>query len=356
MKNEGKKSFRDTIRRLFISLTRKRAKERIDAEFGVYLQKLIADGVPLSKEEMKNLRKEFFKVRGTEIQKEEAKKVGRRVTALALATVLGLGGTGIGAYIAGRSASEIPGITDGKEKIEIDMGEVEKDIEVEGIINDGGEESKRQIFIKGLRDGAINEEVEQNDEYKKQIAQAINSTKDPIEVLNIAKQMYIERYNKEEGKDYTIDDVKFYKTINKNIYVDQAENGDKILRVGKGNVESDRSFITIQVAGEKEVNVAHLYDGDSKTGKYAIVYSEGEQVEAAKENAASELGEVIHYGTTYSIALQEGGHNDSLLKEYKDRYIDSATKYAIEHQVKLEKDNQTNTNQNSKEDGFEPAE
>ena len=113
---------------IFVRITKGKADKRLNKEVKEFIKKKQKEyGGELSKEEKKELRHQYISGHRRKIIKEEAKKAKIKVAALGMASMLGI--VGVGGYTLGVHNSKILGITDGKEKIEVNMDEVEKNVE-----------------------------------------------------------------------------------------------------------------------------------------------------------------------------------------------------------------------------------
>lgn len=188
---------------IFVRITKGKAEKRLNKEIKEYMKKKQKEyGGELTPEEKKELRQQYISKRRSKIIQEEAKKARAKVVALGMISALGIGA--VGGYALGAHNSKILGITDGKEKIEVNMDEVEKDVEIQNLVNEEGKTSKHDIFVQGLKDQASTEEVEQNEESlteEEKTEKEINELKSKEDVLNYFKNMYIEEYEKATGDD-----------------------------------------------------------------------------------------------------------------------------------------------------------
>ena len=327
MSKKNKGNFRKVSEKIFMSMTRKKAKERINSEFNRYIKKEEKQaGEKLSEEEIKSLRKDFVNTRGKEIRREEARKARVKATAIAFAATLGVSG-----YALGTNNIKIPGITDGKEAIEVNMDEVNKDVEIENVLQEEKEdENKHAVFVKELQDAAINENVEEINILEKDVKQEINNLKTPQEVKDYIKEMYLEEYNKENAEKIGKENLELYKsTADIVFYEDKAQNGDEILRYCSENdaremgipIDGDYAKISATVTKESGVeNDCIAYHN----GKFVPVYSQYEEVLEDQETILAELGDVIFQGINMmsyvnkeNLSIKEEEHKE----EYKNKFI-----------------------------------
>lgn len=188
---------------IFVRITKGKAEKRLNKEVKEFIKKKQKEyGGELSKEEKKELRHQYISGHRRKIIKEEEKKAKIKVAALGMASMLGI--VGVGGYTLGVHNSKILGITDGKEKIEVNMDEVEKDVEIQNLVNEEGKTSQHDIFVQGLKDQASTEEVDQNEESlteEEKTEKEINELESKEDVLDYFKNMYIEEYEKATGDD-----------------------------------------------------------------------------------------------------------------------------------------------------------
>lgn len=355
-KNEG--NFRKISDKIFKRITRKKAKERINDEFKSYIKKEEKEiGEKLSKEETKSLRKDFFETRGRKIIEEEARKARGKATVLALVGFLGVGG--VGGYALGTHDSKIPGITDGRTAIEVDMNEVDKDVKIENVLQKENED-KHSVFVKELRDAALNEEIEYINELKQEVTQEIEQLETPTEVLNYVKQMYVDRYNSINEEQIGIENVNIHKYVTDIVfYEDKAQNGDEILRYctekdAKENgipIDGDLSKISVTVKTENGINRENVAYHD---GKFVTLYDKNEEVSADKETISCELGDILLQGIDRSTSMDEENTSREVKEIYKERLIQAVVDYRESRGETVKENNKTQIEQ-STQDGFEPS-
>lgn len=206
---------------IFVRITKGKAEKRLNKEIKEYMKKKQKEyGGELTQEEKKELRRQYISNRRSKIIKEEAKKARTKVMVLGIASALGIGA--VGGYALGAHNSKILGITDGKEKIEVNMDEVEKDVEIQNLVNEEGKTSKHDIFVQGLKDQASTEEVDQNEESlteEEKTEKEINELESKEDVLDYFKNMYIEEYEKATGDDkLTTEDIQIQTSSQSYVY------------------------------------------------------------------------------------------------------------------------------------------
>lgn len=353
-KNKG--NFRKISEKIFMSITRKKAKERINNEFEKYIKKEEKEtGEKLSEEEIKSLRKDFIATRGKEIKREEARKARVKATAIAFATTLGVGG--VSGYALGTHNSKIPGITDGRSAIEVDMNEVDKDVEIDNVFQQG-KEDKHAVFVKELQDAALNEEVEVDENLEKDVEQQIDGLETPTEVVDYVKQMYVEAYNSENEEKIETKDVELHKnTVNIVFYEDKAQNGDEILRYCTEkeaeemgiSIDGDLCKLSARVETENGIETENAAYHD---GKFVTVYGKNEEVLENKETTLSELGDVVLQGINRSVSMNEENTYVEVKEEYKKRFIQAVVDYKKSKGENVKENNKSQIEQ-STQDSFE---
>ena len=226
MENKSEENYKKLSEKIFIKITRKKAKQRINKEFKDFIKNRKET---LSKDEIKRLKKMFMQVKGKKIIEEEARKARKKTTILALIGALGIVGTG-GYTLGENEKSGISGIKEKNGEIQIDMNEVEKDINIKNIMNQS-ERNEHQVFVKELQEQSLNENLEYIEVLKKEVTQEIENLKTKEEVLSYTKQMYVDRYNGIHEEPIGVGNVTIRKnSYNKIFYEDHAKNGDIILR------------------------------------------------------------------------------------------------------------------------------
>ena len=348
-KNKG--NFTKLSEKIFKSVTRKKAKERINNEFKRHIKKEEKQiGEELSKEEIKSLRKDFIATRGKEIIEEEARKARGKATVLALVGVLGIGG--VGGYALGTHNSKILGITDGKETIERNMDEVDKNIIQEE------KEDKHAVFVKELQDAALDVTKEENDNIEKDVKQEIESLKTPTEVINYIKQMYVEKYNNENDKKIGTENLELYKNVEDLVfYEDQAQNGDEILRYCTEKeaeemgipIDGNLAKISARIENESGITKENVAYHD---GKFVTIYGKNEKVSEYKDNTLCELGEVVLQGIKRADSMDKEKTFIEVKEEYKNKLIQAVVDYRKSRGENV-KENNKNQIEQSTQDGFE---
>lgn len=357
-KNKG--NFGKITESIFMSITRKNAKERINNEFRRYIKKVENErGGKLTREETKELRRNFIATRGKKIKLQEAQKARLKATALALVAGLGVGGYALGAH-----NSQIPGITEGKNKIEVNMDDVEKDVNIENVVQKGKEEeNKRGLFVQGLQDSALNEDVEYINELRQETRQEIEKLKTSTQVLNYVKQMYVDRYNSTHEEQIGIENVTLHKNkLDRVFYEDKAQNGDEILRCCT-TVEAIQMEIPIDRDDLSEISVEIETENGVRTervayhnGRFVTLYDPDEEVLVDKETTLCELGNVVFQGIDTATAkeqMEQGNTSLEVEQKYEGRLIQAVVEYKKARGEPV-KESKTQTEQ-STQDGFEPG-
>lgn len=355
-KNEG--NFRKISDKIFKRITRKKAKERINDEFESYIKKEEKEiGEKLSKEETKSLRKDFFETRGRKIIEEEARKARGKATVLALVGFLGVGG--VGGYALGTHDSKIPGITDGRNAIEVDMNEVDKDVEIENVLQEE-KEDKHALFVKELQDSALNETIEENDNLEKEVKQKIESLETKEEVVDYVKQMYVDARNSKNEEQIGKEDVTLKKyTSDLVFYEDKAQNGDEILRYCTEAeaekmgipIDGDLSKISAEVKTDSGLEIENVAYHD---GKFVTLYSKNEEVLENKETILCELGNVVLQGIDRSVSMDEKDTSWNAKEDYKNKFIQAVVDYKKSKGEITAENNKIQAHQ-ATQDGFEPS-
>lgn len=343
-KNEGKLSNISTA--IFKKITRARAKERINEEFGKYIKKQEKmTGEIFSKEDKKELRREFFKTRGKRIIEEEAKKAKGRAKILAFAAVMGIGG--VKSYQLGAKNNKILGITEGEKTIEINMSEVEKDIEIENVGNQN-KEDKHQVFVKELQESALNGNVEEKNKMEEQITQEIQALKTREETLEYTKQIYVDKYNSTHEEKITTENVRLGKEKeNKVFYEDKAQNGDTILRQCSEyeakemgiHLDGNLSEISVSITKDQEkIEEKVAFHND----KFMTLFDKDEEVLENKETILCELGDVVLKGINKAYSIENKDNSPEVIEKYNEKF----TKAVIDY---MNNSNQKSYNNNNKE-------
>lgn len=285
-----------------------------------------------------------------DIKNKVFKKLRTRATIFGSVGLLGIGG--ILGYGFGSNSQEIKGITDGK-RIEIDAGEIEKDINI--ATEEQNQESARDIFINGIKiDVSQDSNITQQgqNELKENTMQEIDVLKTPDEVLEYTKKIYVEQYNKNNDEKISVEDVRLEKQQSDIVfYKDTAENGDEILRycseheareTGKG-IDGEYPKIKVLIKNE---NISIIEEVAQKpNGEIVNIYSESKEVKEDKHTILQEVGQVVLTGIDRSISMNKEGTSLERKLEYKNRFINAVTKYK-ENQVNeiingnTEKDNE----------------
>lgn len=216
-KNEGKLKKLSEI--IFKRITKNKAKERINDEFKSYISKEEKQiGEKLSKEEIRELRKEFFETRGRKIIEEEARKARRKATVLALVGALGIGG--VGGYTLGTRDAKILGITEGeKGRVEINMDEVKEDV---NISNEKENRDKHSIFVDGIKYSPSESDTKDTDEPtpEEKIAEEIKGLDSAEEIDAYLANMYIEAYEQQTGDEkLNTSDIRISQNSESYVYV-----------------------------------------------------------------------------------------------------------------------------------------
>lgn len=140
--------------------------------------------------------------------------------------------------------------------------------------------------------------------------QEMDSLETSEEVLNYIKEMYAEEYNKNNDEQITSDDIKFYKkTENIAIYIDEAENGDEILRRTTVNKISEHlhPYSIDNPIILAEINTADGLKKEQVTeynGEYVPVYYSSTHVKEYSENSLCDIGEILNTGLDKVIELR----------------------------------------------------
>ena len=330
MEDKSKKNYRKLSDKIFIKITRKRAKERINKEIREYITKSKEQRV-LSKEDVKELRKVFMKTRGKKIIEEEAKKARSKATIFALVGALGIVGTG-GYTLGENEKSGISGIKEKNGEIQIDMNEVEKDINIKNIMNQS-ERNEHQVFVKELQEQSLNENLEYIEALKKEVTQEIENLKTKEEVLSYTKQMYVDRYNGIHEEPIGVGNVTIRKnSYNKIFYEDHAKNGDIILRQC---TESEAQEMGVPIDGVlSEISVVIKKDGELISesvayhdGKFVTLYEKDEEVQANRDTILCELGNVVLQGIDRVTSMDNEDTSAGIKDLYKGRFIQAVVDY-----------------------------
>ncbi len=310
---------------IFVSLTRKKAKE----EIAKYQNKLTRK---LTNEE-KHL-----------ITKKVAKRTRGKaavISIFALGIFTGMKTDNL------LEASKSKGI-DNKEEITIDAEELNKDISIDNVTND------REIFINGIK-VELNE-IENNEKALSNVKEQINNLSNPEESLEYLKESYVNEYNKENDEKITKDNVTFHIGDGNVLYSDQAENGDTIVR--KCTEYEYREMGNIGLPGDykkRVIEVTIKIDENKQTerftyedGKYVHVYEKDEQVRSDYQTTATKMGKVLNYGLNYYSVLENKEKNSwEDVQEAKQDFIDSILEYK---QLEDVKDNFENLLQTENQD------
>lgn len=306
---------------IFVSLTRRKAKEEITKSQSKLKRKLT------NKEKHLSAKKAAKKTRGKAV-----------VISMFVAGIF----TGMKANNL-LEAARSKGI-DNKEEITIDAEELNKDISIDNVTND------REIFINGIK-VELNE-IDNNEKDLSNIKEEINNLNNPEEVLDYLKEFYVNEHNKENDEKITKDNVTFHIGDGGVLYSDQAENGDTIVRrcteyeyreMGNIGLPSDYKKRVIEVIikiDENKQTERFTYED----GKYVHVYEKDEQVRSDYQTTATRMGKALNYGLNYYSALENKEKNSW---EVKQDFIDSILEYK---QLEDVKDNSENLVQTETQD------
>lgn len=318
---------------IFVRITKGKADKRLNKEVKEFIKKKQKKyGGELSKEEKKELRHQYISGHRRKIIKEEAKKAKIKVAALGMASMLGI--VGVGGYTLGVHNSKILGITDGKEKIEVNMDEVEKNVEIQNLVNEEGKTSKHDIFVQGLKDQAFKEEIKRNEEIAKKTEKEINELTTSDKIQEYVKELYVNEYNSQNEQQINKKNVKLYKnTENKVFYTDKAQNGDEILRCCSENeaqemgiaIRNKKAEISVEIGDEQGVQSRERVGFND--GKCMTVYEPNEEVAANEHTILCDLGEIVLYGIDTATSMDQKDTSIQNKLNYKEKFIKAVTEY-----------------------------
>lgn len=269
------------------------------------------------------------------IEKNIIKKHKRENKIRAIKAILvGLGitiGAGTGAGVtAALNAGENKGIENKRNEITVDLDKANKDIKV-------NTQNDREIFVNGIK---VNiEDINQSEELKENTQKEIDLLKEPEEVCDYLKDIYVDEYNKVNKTNISKENIELYKhREDKKIYQDKATNGDNILREeyitddNKKYINIDPGVITAKVNDENQ-EIINKQTVINYQDKYEVVHSKDEQVDKNEDNVLSKIGEVIDTGISY-YTIMEGKTTDQEKKlKFKTKFVDAVKEYK-DNQIK----------------------
>lgn len=341
---------------IFVRITKGKADKRLNKEVKEFIKKKQREyGGELSKEEKKELRQQYISGHRRKIIKEEAKKAKIKVAALGMASMLGIGA--VGGYVLGSHNSKILGITDGKEKIEINMNEVEKNVEIQNLVNEEGKTSKHDIFVQGLKDQAFKEEIKRNEEIAKETEKEINELTTSDKIQEYVKELYVNEYNSQNEQQINKNNVKLYKnTENKVFYTDKAQNGEEILRCCSENeaqekgiaIRNKKAEISVEIGDEQGLQSRERVGFNGE--KCMTVYGPNEEVAANEHTILCDLGKIVLYGIDTATSMDQEGTSIQNKANYKEKFIKAVTEYK---QTKAQNTQNTNVQTQKNDDELE---
>ncbi len=291
--------------------------------------------IGLTKEGARDKQKEWRKKLGRDLTDEENYKIVRSEARKARGKVALVGMFGIGVLSGMKGANLLNeannrGIEKNQQEITVDLNETHEDnLIIKGLENSNVYVRQEKDFKDGLKydyDVQVNSnEINYSEDLFESAQTEVDNLNNSQEVLDYIKQIYVNEYNEQNNTNITIDNVKLYKTRDNDLYIDEAENGDKIVRI-TDHYEGDKRTLNPEIG---EVT-AVIIDGENTItermtyydGKYVPLYSENENVKENKENTLTKLGGVTFNGIDYY-----GAFVDKEKGTYKNRFIDSVREY-----------------------------
>lgn len=295
IKKESK--FKEIRRRVFMSITRKQSTkdydemiERIEKETG----------------EKPNI--DIRKTIRHQIAEKNAKKAEIRAMIIAATALIGFGG----GYALNEGSGKIEGVTKTENGVNIDKEKIDGEI----VIDVTSQESAtfREIYRVTLDNeivsehGIIENEMIDLYELRSNIIQEVEALETEDEKLNYVKEEYVEEYNKTHEDKISVENVTLYESENNMVYIDTAENGEKINRVCsekyakehnlKQVIGASGNIIYIRVNGKVQEIAVGFSESNFQRG-----YSEKEEVQEPDENSVSErIGNLLNAGIDYAFA------------------------------------------------------
>lgn len=204
-----------------------------------------------------------------------------------------------------------------------------------------GVESQKENFIKGLavdvkemtREGKKQAE---NSRFRNNIKNEIEELESSESVLEYIKKIYVEEYNKRNEEKIHIGQLSFYKSREKEIHKDIAENGDTIFRAtnsGEDRVDTTAGVISAYIQNEEGRTKQQIIN---QNNIYKTVYSYNEKVEKYEDNFLADMAQIVDAGIDWSIAMDQKQNSTKIQQEYKNRLINSIVNYKTENIEQIE--------------------
>ena len=214
-----------------------------------------------------------------------------------------------------------------KNEISIDVGNRDKDIKIKNMPDD------RNIFINGIKVNAeeLKQKEKEDNEFENNVRKDIESLETKEEILNYIKDIYVNEYNKQNNDNINRKQVSFYKTReDEKIYLDEAKNGDMILRNEYVN-EKNKKYVDISTG----VISATIDKGEAifeetimnYNNKFQTVYKYNKKVERYENNVLAKVGNVIDKGIDWSAAKDQEENDWTVKNKYKQRFIEAVKEY-----------------------------
>lgn len=316
MSNKVTKAIDKKTLDIFVKLTRKQAKKEIIKKQDKLQRKLTT---------------------------EEKKIIARKVARTTRGRAIVIGALALGSFSGAKATNLLneansKGIEQNKTEISIDAEQVDKDININNVTSD------REIFVNGIKVDL--EEITYSENIEERVTNEINSLGTPEEVLNYIKDVYVDEYNEVNNTNISSDNITLYKGRGEILEIDQADNGDKIVRSyekseyeGSGEpVQTDYGVVKVLVqdGDNRFVDEVSNYLG---TGTYATVYRNDEKVEKSDSTVLIELGSIMDNGIDYYTALSHKDENSiEIINLYKERLINSVIEHEKSNIVEREND------------------
>ena len=189
------------------------------------------------------------------------------------------------------------------------------------------EESLR-VDVNNLKQ--IQNLVAQDEILKENVENEVDSLETFDQVRNYLKEMCVEKYNRENHTDYTVNDIEMMKHDSE-LLKSEAQNGDEIVRILLPNntdfvpMVERAGYIEIYITQEDK-KIKTLEKGTILKNEYKNVYGLNEEV--LEDKKVNEIGKILYTGLAYSIALDNKEKNSiETMQNYKQRFESAVLEY-----------------------------
>ena len=167
-------------------------------------------------------------------------------------------------------------------------------------------------------------EITINENIMKNVENQIDDVASSKDVLNIAKRLYVEEYNKtHEGKNININCVELYSTTERyGINKKKAKNGDTIYTLSDNNKSGEEIFEARVY--DRDINdvgaqiIRSEYTAHGEEGGFATVYDEDAEVEKYEDNILAKMGYILDIVISYYKYLgSQGMVGSDISEKYK---------------------------------------